>query len=143
MPPAVLTLAVEAGTPVIDRDALAARVAAPRQYRYLSTQESVWSLLAAHALLGDARTDGITIDGAQLTGPMVKVIEDQTAGGLALAVRNGSPRDTVLTLTTYGVPEVPEPAGGNGYRIERDYFTLDGDPVDPPRCPRAPGWWWC
>ncbi|MCR8724719.1 alpha-2-macroglobulin family protein [Frigidibacter sp. ROC022] len=127
----VLTLAVEAGSNVIDRDLLTARVAAPQAYRRLSTQESVWTLLAAHALLGDARTEGITINGQPVDGPMVRVIEDQVDGGMALAVANGSARDTILTLTTYGVPEVPEPAGGNGYALDRSYFTLDGTPVSP------------
>jgi uncharacterized protein YfaS (alpha-2-macroglobulin family) len=97
----------------------------------LSTQESVWTLLAAHALLGKARVDGITINGQAVDGPLVRVIEDDTSGGAALAVRNGSGKPTVLTLTTFGVPRVPEPAGGNGYTIDRSYFTMEGDPVDP------------
>jgi uncharacterized protein YfaS (alpha-2-macroglobulin family) len=126
----VLTLAIEAGSTVIDRETLAARVAAPQATRPLSTQESVWSLLAAHALLGAQQTAGITINGQPVEGPMVRVIEDQTQGR-ALAVANGSGRETTLTLTTYGVPSVPEPAGGNGYTIERAYFTLGGDPVTP------------
>ena len=46
-----------------------------------------------------------------------------------MAVQNTGP-DTVLTLTTFGVPEVPEPAGGNGYSIARTYYTMDGEPVD-------------
>jgi uncharacterized protein YfaS (alpha-2-macroglobulin family) len=115
---------------VIDRESLAARVAAPQATRRLSTQESVWSLLAAHALLGAEQTAGITLNGQPVEGPMVRVIEDQTQGR-ALAVANGSGRETTLTLTTYGVPSVPEPAGGNGYTIERAYFTLGGDPVTP------------
>ncbi len=125
----VLTLAVEAGSNAIDRDALVSRIAGPQAQRRLSTQELVWTLLAAHALLGDAQAQGITIDGQPISGPMVKVIDDQTAGGTALAVKNGSGKDTYITLTTYGVPEVPEPAGGNGYKISRDYFTMDGTPV--------------
>ena len=40
-------------------------------------------------------------------------------------------RNTTITLTTFGVPEVPVPAGGNGYSIERQYFTMEGDPVSP------------
>ena len=115
---------------MIDRESLAARVAAPQATRRLSTQESVWSLLAAHALLGENQTQGITINGQPVDGPMVRVIEDDTAGR-ALAVANGSGRETTLTLTTYGVPTEPEPAGGNGYRIDRAYFTMDGQPVDP------------
>jgi uncharacterized protein YfaS (alpha-2-macroglobulin family) len=42
---------------------------------------------------------------------------------------NGSEKPATLTLTTYGVPEVPEPAGGNGYAITRNYFTLEGEAV--------------
>ena len=38
---------------------------------------------------------------------------------------------TILTLTTFGVPEQPEPKGGNGYAIGRMYMTLDGVPVNP------------
>ena len=36
-------------------------------------------------------------------------------------------------LTTYGVPAQPEPAGGDGYAIERAYYTLEGEPADPAR----------
>jgi alpha-2-macroglobulin len=37
--------------------------------------------------------------------------------------------DTTLTVTTYGVPSEPEPAGGNGYAINRTYYTMDGTEV--------------
>lgn len=37
--------------------------------------------------------------------------------------------DTTITLSTYGVPTDPEPAGGNGYAIARSYYTMDGQPV--------------
>ena len=57
----VLTLAVESGSTAVDRQALAARVAAPITERPLSTQEQVWALLAAHALVGDARLRGMTL----------------------------------------------------------------------------------
>jgi uncharacterized protein YfaS (alpha-2-macroglobulin family) len=126
----VLTLAVEAGSTAVDRDALAGRIAAdPRETSLMSTQESVWTLLAAHALIGDGRVRGMTINGQPVDTPVVRLVEAQTDGA-ALAVANGSGSDTTLTLTTYGVPVTPEPAGGNGYSIARDYFTLDGDPVD-------------
>ena len=50
----------------------------------------------------------------------------------------------MLTLTTFGVPEVPEPAGGNGYAIKRRYYTLDGKPADTgPVSRRARGWSRC
>jgi alpha-2-macroglobulin len=39
--------------------------------------------------------------------------------------------DTTVTVTTYGVPSDPEPAGGNGYAIKRTYYTMAGEEVAP------------
>ncbi|MBT0957501.1 alpha-2-macroglobulin family protein [Alphaproteobacteria bacterium KMM 3653] len=125
---AVLALAAEAGTQVIDQDALAVRVTGSS--RRMSTQEAVWSLMAASALIDAAPQTGITVDGVPLSGPMVQVLEDQ-AGAADLLVRNGSGREATVTLTTFGVPQVPEPAGGNGYAIKREYFSMEGEPVNP------------
>ena len=33
-------------------------------------------------------------------------------------------------MAATGVPLVPDPAGGNGYKIERTVYTPDGDPAD-------------
>ncbi len=52
---------------------------------------------------------------------------DALAG--AVDVHNGGAEAAELTLTTFGVPLVPEPAGGNGYTIERRYFTMEGQSV--------------
>ncbi len=124
----VLTLAAETGSTAVDRDLLAARLALPRE-NALSTQEMVWSLLAAHALIGSNRTDGLTRNGQPLETPVVRLAAREI--GDAQNFENGSAEETTLTLTTYGVPATPEPAGGEGYRIERDYYTLDGEPADP------------
>ena len=118
---AVLTLAVEAGSTAIDREALTNRIAAAGNT--LSTQEATWALLAANALIDGAGMDGITIDGAAAAGPLVRVMDASTA---PIVVANGSTANTQLTITTYGVPSTPEPAGGNGYSITRSYYTLDG-----------------
>ena len=125
---AVLTLAVEAGSNAVDRDALMNRIAPVADKDYLSTQEQVWSLLAAHAILGDGGDGDLTINGVSAKGPVVQVVEDDTAFA-AMDIRNAGEKSTTITLTSFGVPEVPEPAGGNGYAIERAYFTMDGDPV--------------
>lgn len=125
---AVLALATEAGSQAVDREALVARVAEGDDR--LSTQEASWSLMATNALIGDAATQGLTLNGAPLTGPLATVLE---GGNLPRAARivNTGDAPVTLTLTTTGVSEVPEPAGGKGYTIERRYFTMDGDPVDP------------
>ena len=120
----VLALAVEAGSKPIDREALTNRIAAAGNT--LSTQEATWALLAANALIDGAGMDGITIDGAPATGPLVRVLDAATA---PVVVANGSKANTTLTVTAYGVPAAPEPAGGNGYSITRSYYTLDGQPA--------------
>ncbi|WP_212522706.1 alpha-2-macroglobulin family protein [Actibacterium sp. MT2.3-13A] len=124
---AVLTLAAEAGSAAVDRESLAAYAAGGPQAR--STQEAMWTLMAANALIDRAGAAGFTIDGAPATGPLVRMLEDDAA--VPVAFRNGSGRDAQLTLTTFGVPAQPEPAGGRDYAISRSYYTLEGHPVDP------------
>lgn len=124
---AVLTLAVEAGSNVLDREELANRISSGRGYR--STQEQVWTLMAARALVQDPSIAGLTLNGEPVEGPLVKLLE-QEAMGDGLAIRNESGRMTDVTLTTFGVPEVAPDAGGYGYRITRDYYTMEGDRVD-------------
>ncbi|MBI1418858.1 MAG: alpha-2-macroglobulin family protein [Limimaricola sp.] len=123
---AVLALASEAGSTTVDRAALLSRLttsAAP------STQEAAWSLLAAHAMIADMRASGVTLNGQVPDGPMVRLRDAQTVTG-PVAVANGGSQPVDLTVTTFGVPSSPEPAGGNGYKIERQWFTMDGQPVD-------------
>lgn len=125
---AVLTLAVEAGSNAVDRDMLARHIARPGEF--VSTQEATWSLMAANALIDDLRETGIMINGAAPDGPLVRVISDDVAVQ-PVTVANTGTVETELTVTTFGVPEGNEPAGGNGYAIDRAYFTMDGAPADP------------
>ncbi|MBD3787712.1 MAG: alpha-2-macroglobulin family protein, partial [Sphingomonadales bacterium] len=128
----VLALAAEAGSTAVPLDDLGASVAERMSARYLSTQEAVWTLLAANALIDRPGTEGLSVNGAPATGPLVRVLDAETAGA-SLAIRNDSARAQVLTLTTLGVPEVAEPAGGKGYAIARRYYDLTGKPLDPAR----------
>ena len=121
---AVLTLAVEAGSNVVDREALTDRIATSGA---LSTQETTWALLAARALIDAPDAAGITIDGQPAEGPLVQM---RQLGAAPVAVTNGG-ADTTLTVTTFGVPEVAEPASGNGYAITRRYIGMDGGAIDP------------
>ncbi|MGR3466783.1 MAG: alpha-2-macroglobulin family protein, partial [Shimia sp.] len=72
---------------------------------------------------------GITVDGVQVADTEVL----RTVGGPAQVVENTGEAPLDLTLTTFGVPEVPRPAGGTSYAIERAFFTLEGEPFDPTR----------
>ena len=121
---ALLTLAVESGSQVLDREALVSRLSTDSTT--LSTQEATWALMATNALIDRPGSDGIMIDGAPATGPLVKVLDSRSA---PVSVANTGQVATQLTLTTYGVPSEPEPAGGNGYAITRSYYTLEGEPA--------------
>ncbi len=117
---ALLTLATESGSKAVDAEAITDRIAA--HSGPLSTQEATWTLLAARALTSG--TADVTLDGQPASGPLVRSL-----GATPVAVTNSGP-DTTLTVTSFGTPVTPEPAGGNGYAITRSYYTLDGTPAD-------------
>ncbi|MFQ6550255.1 MG2 domain-containing protein [Aestuariibius sp. 2305UL40-4] len=124
---AVLTLAVEAGSIALDRDRLLTRIGTNTSRA--STQEAAWTLLAANALVNDLQSTSLTIDGTPPDGPVVQLRDDRTAAA-PVTIANTGTRPTELTVTTFGVPTEPEPAGGNGYAIDRIYTTLDGQQVN-------------
>ncbi|MGR3455091.1 alpha-2-macroglobulin family protein [Pseudooceanicola sp.] len=123
----VLALAVEAGSNAVDPAPLLAQLGAGEGP--YSTQESAWTLLAAKALVEDPSAAALSVDGVPVQGPMVRAAEAEAAIGMA--IRNEGTAPTDITLTTIGVPEVPVPAGGYGYGLERSYYTLEGAPVSP------------
>ncbi|MFT5613263.1 MAG: hypothetical protein ACI8Q6_000539 [Granulosicoccus sp.] len=125
----VLALATEAGSQAIDTESLTARITRVGNRR-LSTQEASWSLLAAHALISSPEQSGLWVNGAAVKGPFVEVREDDSTGAvLNISAADGEVTD--ITLTTLGVPKVAPEAGGTGYRIDRFYYTMEGDDVDP------------
>ncbi len=124
----VLALAVEAGSRAVDVAALTTEVAG-RAAEPASTQEAAWTLLAAAALLGDVREAGITVDGAVPAGPVVRRVDGM--GDVPARIANEGAGPVELTVTAIGVPEVPEGPGGIGWAIERAFYTMEGEPLDP------------
>ncbi len=121
-----LTLAVEAGSEAMDADAVLSRVAAPG--RDLSTQESVWSLMAAHALIKDVGANTLSLNGAALDGPLLaRLSNDGLSSDIILKNEGDNPQ--AVTVTTVGVPTYPIKQGGYGYQISRQYFTMQGTEV--------------
>lgn len=126
---ALMTLATVAKSNAIDVDALATSLTSQSGHR--STQEMVWTLLAVDALAKGGAAQSIALDGAPLTGPPALSL---SSGALRLgrSLSNTAEQSTDVTLTTFGIPEVPPEAGGYGYAIERKYFTLEGEALDTP-----------
>ncbi len=125
---AVLTLALEAGSEAVDLRGLMDSIAPAGDLNRWSTQEQVWSLMAARALL--EAPSSLSVNGRPPSGPVVFVEEAQTEFA-PIEIANTGDDPTTVTLTRFGVPEVPLQKGGNGYAIDRTYFTMDGQPADP------------
>lgn len=124
----LLALAVESGSNAIDRNLLTARIGGT--VREMSTQEKSWALLAAHAMVRDTSVSGLALDDEPVPGPFVRRVKASALQPMRLTNTTDLPTD--ITLTTIGVPEVAEPAGGYGYDIERSYYTMDGQLVSGP-----------
>ncbi|WP_069298721.1 alpha-2-macroglobulin family protein [Neptunicoccus sediminis] len=124
---AVLSLAIDAKSEVLDRASLAETISrAPVALQ--STQESMWSLMAVRALAQQDDAGDVLLDDAPMAAPLVRNLsaEDLQAG---ITLRNNGSEDALAVVTVFGVPSEPEPAGGNGYKIERMYYTPEGEPV--------------
>ena len=119
-----LTLAVEAGSATVNTSVLSERIA--RAGRSLSTQEASWALLAAHALVDNPSASGLLVNGEASAGPLIRRFE---SGASSLAIANTSNNAMDITLSTFGVPKIAPDEGGYGYKITREYFTMEGAPV--------------
>ena len=128
---AVVTLAAEGGAAPATVQAAVARVEAARAtLRPTSTQEDAWLLLAASAMAKDAKDISLDVNGQAIAHPLNRTIG---AGDLKDPVRvtNNGQGDVQAVVTVTGAPVTPEPAAQNGFKIERQTLTLDGDPLDP------------
>ncbi|MEM7521584.1 MAG: alpha-2-macroglobulin family protein, partial [Pseudomonadota bacterium] len=120
---AVLKLSAEAGSEALNRsDMLALVNGTPRR---LSTQEAAQVVLAAHALTQPGAAPALRVDGVATTGPIVQRMTQGAAVPSILENDTGSPTD--VTMTVYGVPDVPPEQGGYGYQITRAYYDMDGE----------------
>jgi len=128
---AVLTLAAESKADSVDIRSLATRIADIEERRtYTSTQENAWMMLAAAALIQDATHDSYTLNGTPMTGALFRRLTGGQLAAAPLIIGNSGTETLDAVVATTGVPLTPEPAGGDGFKIERHYFTTDGDEID-------------
>jgi uncharacterized protein YfaS (alpha-2-macroglobulin family) len=128
---ALITLASEAGG---SRPAVMSAVQRVEQVRsltpYTSTQEQAWLVLAARALSKDAAAMSIDANGETRKGPLYRNVKAEELGN-AFRVTNTGDGTVQAVVSVTGAPVTPEPAAERGFKIERLYYTLDGDPADP------------
>ncbi|BCU06945.1 alpha-2-macroglobulin family protein [Allochromatium tepidum] len=123
----LLTLAAESESSAVNLQSLAQRLQALWVGEsHTSTQEQAWLLLAAHALMQSSEQPALSVDGAAHAGVFHRRVDDAQLAlrPLSIVNRGTSPVEALVTMT--GVPRVPEPADGQGYRIERAYYDLEG-----------------
>ncbi len=128
---ALVTLASEAGgsRPMIV-NAVAKIEEARARAPYTSTQENAWLVMAARAMAKDSGAVSVSVGGDNVKGALYRSVK---AGELArpLTVTNSGETTLQAVVSVSGAPTVPEPAAERGFKIERLYYTLDGEEADP------------
>jgi uncharacterized protein YfaS (alpha-2-macroglobulin family) len=127
---ALVTLASEGRAAQKTIDDAVARVDAARALSSrTSTQEDAWLVLAARALAKQINAISLAVDGQTRQGTFYRSLRaDELAQPLTVNNRGAGSVQAVVSVS--GSPLTPEPAAERGFKIERNYFTLDGEPAD-------------
>jgi uncharacterized protein YfaS (alpha-2-macroglobulin family) len=128
---ALVTLASEGRASQRTIDGAVARVDAARALTSrTSTQEDAWLVLAARALAKQLNAISLSVNGDIRQGTFYRSLRADELGQ-PLAVSNRGAGTVQAVVSVSGSPVTPEPAAERGFKIERNYFTLDGEPADP------------
>jgi alpha-2-macroglobulin len=104
--------------------------AAFQSRRYTSTQEQAWLLLAAKAVSDQAKATRLTVNGNDYAGRLRRLVTAATLAGKPITVVNTGTTPVDAVVSVVGAALTPEPAVAKGFKIERAYYTLDGEKVD-------------
>ncbi len=127
----MLTLAAETNEESVDIRTLATRIAANEmKKRYTSTQENSWMLLAAAALIKDSAKTDFSIDGQRIAAPLFRRFLGDRIETSPVEIENLGAEPLPAIVAATGVPTTPDPEGGFGFKIERTYYTPDGEEAD-------------
>jgi uncharacterized protein YfaS (alpha-2-macroglobulin family) len=126
---ALVSLASEGNAPRATLTTAVQRVEAARGLTpYTSTQENAWLVLASRALAKETLT--LDIDGAPIKTALYRSYKAAEMAGKPIKITNTGDAPVQAVVSVTGAPVTPEPAASNGFKIERNYFTLDGKPAD-------------
>jgi uncharacterized protein YfaS (alpha-2-macroglobulin family) len=127
---AVVTLAAEGGAPApVISGALQRLEAARNAVVRTSTQEDAWMVLAARALAKETRLS-LDVAGARRQGPVYRTVRPSDLQAGPFRITNTGDATVQAVVSVSGAPVTPEPAADKGFKIERDYYTLDGQKAD-------------
>jgi uncharacterized protein YfaS (alpha-2-macroglobulin family) len=126
---ALVSLAGEGNAPKATLTQAVARVEVARGLSpYTSTQENAWLVLASRALARETMT--LDLDGQPIKTALYRSYRASEMANKPLKITNTGDAPVQAVVSVSGSPVTPEPAASNGFKIERNYFTLDGKPTD-------------
>jgi uncharacterized protein YfaS (alpha-2-macroglobulin family) len=126
---ALVSLAAEGSAPRATLTQAVIRVEAARGLSpYTSTQENAWMVLAARALAKE--TMALDLNGQAIKTALYRNYRGSEVANEPIRITNAGDAPVQAVVSVSGSPIVPEPAASNGFKIERNYFTLDGKPAD-------------
>jgi alpha-2-macroglobulin len=128
---ALVTLASEGNAPRPTVTGAVARIETARATSaYTSTQENAWLVLAARAIAKDATGVYLTVNGEAKQGALYQNANADAIEQTPLKITNNADGALQAVVTVTGAPTVPEPEIEKGFKIERLYYTLSGEPAD-------------
>ena len=126
---ALVSLASEGNAPRATLTQAVARVEVARGLTsYTSTQENAWMVLAARALAKE--TLALDLNGQSVKTALFRSYKAGEVANQPIKITNTGDVPLQAVVSVSGSPVMPEPAASNGFKIERNYFTLDGKPAD-------------
>ncbi|MCI5075231.1 alpha-2-macroglobulin family protein [Oricola sp.] len=127
---AMLALAAETQPSVSSVEEMIGYVSGIRKStRWTSTQDEAWMLLAARALAADENGIDLDVNGTTHDGPFAERVEGSLLVTAPIRVTNRGDNPVDVTITTVAAPKQPLPAGGDGFAIQRRYYSLEGEEV--------------
>jgi uncharacterized protein YfaS (alpha-2-macroglobulin family) len=85
-------------------------------------------VLASRAIAKDAIS--LDLDGSPVKTALYRSYKASEMAGKPIKITNTGDAAVQAVVSVSGSPITPEPAASNGFKIERNYFTLDGKPAD-------------
>jgi uncharacterized protein YfaS (alpha-2-macroglobulin family) len=129
---ALVSLASEGNAPRATLTQAVQRVEAARGLTpFTSTQENAWLVLASRALAKEANALALDVNGSPVKTALYRSYKAAEMTGQPVKITNTGDTPVQAVVSVSGSPVTPEPAASNGFKIERNYFTLNGEAADP------------
>lgn len=129
---ALVSLASEGNAPRATLTQAVQRVEAARGLTpFTSTQENAWLVLASRALAKEANTLALDVNGSPVKTALYRSYKAAEMAGQPVKITNTGDTPVQAVVSVSGSPVTPEPAASNGFKIERNYFTLSGEAANP------------